>query len=220
MATITDISFKSETERFSIYIDNKWCCSIRQRTFIGMHLSIGQKITCQEVKDMESFHFKNKYQNSWENEKVRIDKVSELINTFSNQFRLDNTGFGTDSNEIIKSHPDEPGAPDVSVINNNGQVVMYLEVTGTEQMRGRDYWIRPDKIQYCQNHFEKNIWIVLHYSLPQEKFVFLKPELNKVYKHTVKNISGTDEYYVLFNDSDSEVKPMEEFRRHLISLVN
>lgn len=38
-------------------------------------------------------------------------------------------------------------------------------------MQGDDYWIRKDKIDYIQNHQERDIWIVLHYQLPKEHCV-------------------------------------------------
>ncbi|EKO5152158.1 hypothetical protein ACK2J6_003672 [Vibrio fluvialis] len=221
MSTISDIRYNQEKDRYWIYIDGVYCTSIRARTFRGMTLSIGQEISCAEVKEMENFHFKNQYKSSWEQEKVRIEKVSQLIQSINPKIRIRVTGFGADSNELIKAHPEEQGKPDVEVYtDDNSTTIMLVEVTGTQKMRGNEYWIRPDKLSYCQNHPEQDVWIILHYSEPTEKFVFVKPIANKQYRYVVMNIKGTDEYYVPFNDLDEEVTSFEEFSYHMISLIN
>ena len=163
-------------------------------------------------------YFKHQYgQKSWQQEKVRIDKVKELIESISPNLSVSIVGFGADTDEFIPQHPDESGAPDLEVVNNNtDQMIMRVEVTGTEVMRGSDYWVRPDKLTYCQNHSDENVWIVLHYQKPTEKFVFIKPESTKKYPHKVINIRGTDEHYVIFSDASPEVKSKDQFRQELL----
>lgn len=220
MPKITEIRYNQPKDRFWIFIDKKYCTSIRARTFKGMNLSVGQEISCDQVKEMESFHFKNQYQNSWEQEKVRIDKISQLINSIDSSLNINVTGFGADSNEMIKAHPEEQGKPDVEIsMASDSTVIMLVEVTGTQRMRGNDYWIRPDKLTYCQNHPDQNVWIILHYAEPEERFVFVKPIARKQYRHIVVNIKGTDEHYVPFNDYDDEVYSFQQFTEHLNSLT-
>ncbi|RRO11070.1 hypothetical protein [Pectobacterium aquaticum] len=220
MPRITDIRYIQPKDRYWVYIDGTYCTSIRARTFKGMTLFVGQEISCDEVKEMESFHFKNQYQDKWEQEKIRIQKVSQLITSINRNVKIEVTGFGANSNEIIKSHPEEQGKPDIEVsVSNSSDVIMLVEVTGTQHMRGNDYWIRPDKLSYCQNHPEHNVWIILHYAEPTEKYVFVKPDAIKKYKYNVISINGTDEYYVQFNDSDEEVHSLQQFIDHLNSLV-
>jgi hypothetical protein len=228
MSKITELKHKPNKDgdvsqdRVWVYVDGKYCCSMRERTSKAMELFEGKEAICSDLIKSEKFFWKNQYKDSWDKEKVRIEKVSQLIKSFSEQFRLEKTGFGADSNELIEEHPDEPGAPDVSVFNRNNKLIMYLEVTGTEYMRNPDkpiYWIRPDKIQYCQSHPEKNIWIILHFAKPSQKFVFVKINPLKTYRYEVENIKGADEHYSPFSDADTEVKTMDEFRQHLISLT-
>lgn len=221
MPKITDIRYHQPKDRYWIYIDGEYCTSIRARTFKGMALTVGLEVSCDQVKEMENFHFKNQYQNTWEQEKVRIDKVSQLIYNINPYVRINVTGFGADSNEMIMAHPEEQGKPDIEVLLNDGSaVLMLVEVTGTHRMRGNDYWIRPDKLAYCQNHPEQNVWIILHYAEPTEKFIFVKPDGSKKYNYIVKNIKGTDEHYVSFSDRDEEVYSLQKFGDHLNSLVN
>ncbi|ACV25469.1 hypothetical protein [Kangiella koreensis] len=218
MPVITKIFYKESSDKYWIYIDNDYCTSVRARTFKAMDLEVGREITCPELKELENHHFKHQYgQKSWQQEKVRIDKVKEIIESVSPNLSVSIVGFGADSDEFIPQHPDESGAPDLAVVNNDtGSIVMRVEVTGTEAMRGSDYWVRPDKLTYCQNHSDENVWIVLHYQKPTEKFVFIKPDPTKEYTHKVINIRNTDEHYVIFNDTSPEVKPEEQFRQELL----
>lgn len=222
MALITNIIHKSDRDKYWIFVDNNYCCSIRARTFKGMTLSEGQEISCDEIKSMESFHFKNVYnEKSWEKEKVRLDKVKGLIDSFGLGVTVSITGFGANSTEMILEHPNEAGKPDIEIKSNSTSiVVMLIEVTGTEVMRGSDYWVRPDKLKYSQNHPEESVWVILHYSYPREKFVIIQPERDKEYYYTTINIRGTDEHYVIFNDASKEIRKTEEFRQQLELMLN
>jgi hypothetical protein len=71
------------------------------------------------------------------------------------------------------------------------------------------------KIDYIQKHSEKDIWIILHYTAPIEKFVFIKADLKKSYKTSSEVIKQATEYYIEFHQSDTEVKSLEEFSLYL-----
>ena len=82
MSKITKIDYKHHKDRYWVFVDGEYCCSIRSRTFKGMDLSIGQEITCNQIKEMENFHWKKSYgKSAWQKEKVRLDKVRNLIET-------------------------------------------------------------------------------------------------------------------------------------------
>jgi hypothetical protein len=218
MSKITNIVHKPEKERYWIYVDGEYCTSIRERTFPALKMNVGDQLSCNEIKERESFHFKNQYQDSWGKEKVRLNKVKELIDSFDSRLEARVTGFGADTTEFIKAHPDESGKPDIEVINkDNGVVLIFVEVSGTERMRRGDYWVRPDKLTYAQNHVSDDVWIILHYREPQEKFIFIKPCLDTDYGYNEVKIGETVEHYVFFNDGMDECKTIEEFRQHLLS---
>ncbi|TDP30765.1 hypothetical protein DEU29_11548 [Idiomarina aquatica] len=219
MAQISKILHKQDREKYWVYVDGEFCVSIRERTFKGMNLREGMEISCDKLKEMESFHFKNQYQNSWEEEKVRLKAVTDLLHDISPEIKVTVTGFGADSNELIREHPEEQGKPDLEVTFNSN-VIMLVEVSGTKVMRGSDYWVRPDKLSYCQHHPEENVWIVLHYAEPSEKFVFIKPRPEKEYLYEVKNIRGTDEHYVVFTDDSPEVYSRYNFAEQLLGLLD
>lgn len=218
MPKITDIRYFEPGDRYYVDIDNKECTHIRGRTFKGMGLSIGHSISCEQLKEMENFHFKLQYQHTWSQEKVRLDKVKTLIHSINPSVVISVVGFGANSNELIKSHPKESGKPDIEVSSqSSSSPLMAVEVTGTNRMRGNDYWVRLDKLNYSKNHPEENVWIVLHYAEPHEKFVFIKPNNQAQYTTKVKEIRGTDEHYVVFDDFSPEVKSQIEFSNSLNS---
>lgn len=222
MPRITYIRYNESSKRYWIYIDRQYCTSIRARTFPGMNLAVGQEITCDELNELEKFHWKNTYgQTAWKKEKIRIERVVELLKSIDKQIAVNIKGFGANTTALIKDHPDESGKPDLEVVldNNRQHSIMSIEVTGTETKRGDGYWIRPDKLEYSRNHPDENVWVILHYSRPREQFVFIQPDNNKHYQHTEKTIRDSIEYYVSFNDASPETKTLSEFSNHLNALT-
>ena len=182
-----------------------------------MNLKVGQEISCQEVKDLENFHWKRTYdQISWEKEKTRLEQVVTLIQKIDSRLEVRIVGFGADTTKMILEHPTEPGKPDLDVyLAHNSTLVMKIEVSGTENMRGSTFWVRPDKLAYAQKHDEEDVWIVLHYAKPEARFVFIKPDAQKRYNYNEKTISGSVEHYVEFSDQDQEVVPYDRFVAHI-----
>lgn len=222
MPKITKINFDENKERYYIYIDYSYCTSIRERTFKAMNLSIGELISCEELKEKESFFWKEQYKDTWKEEKNRLNRVKDLFNYYTPTFNVQIEGFGADSTEIIKEHPDEKGKPDICIYRSQTDLtpILYVEVTGTSFMRGTEYWVRPDKLEYAKNHPDDNVWIILHYLKPKEKFVFIKPDLSKKYTYEKVNIRGADEYFVKFNDDFEEVVSLTEFSRIIKNMEN
>lgn len=213
---------KSNSDRVSIFIDNAFCTGIRKRTFKAMNLSVGDEITCDQIKEKENFFWKNAYQNVWENEKIRIDRIKQIIESLDERIQLDIVGFGADSNEIIEEHPEEKGLPDLNIVLRKDPkiVLMKIEVTGTESLRGTGYWIRPDKIQYAINHPDEIVWTAVHYSKPNELVRFIKHIPGKEYKVEDIEIRGAGEKFCIFNDEDEEVIELSQFELELINIMD
>jgi hypothetical protein len=225
MGKITSIDYWEKGDRYFVKIDGKDCpnperagnFSIRARTLPALNLYIGMEITCEELYEKEKNFWKHIYKESFKKEKVRIDAVKELIHKLNDNIQVNVVGFGADSEDIIDMHPEEKGVPDLDIVNKTtGGIIAKVEVTGTAQMKGDDYWVRPDKLIYARKHKDENVWVALHYQKPSEKVVFIKPDINKEYKHQERQMShGGVEYYVSFNESDKEVKTLEDFRESL-----
>ena len=222
MPRITEITYKPEKHRYLVFVDGMFCVSIRERTFPALNLLNGMEISCDKVKELENFHWKNAYnEESWEKEKVRLNKVVNLIENIDTRLKANIVGFGADTTEYIKEHPEEPGSPDIEVVlNNTGVIIIFVEVSGTEFMRGESYWIRKDKIEFIQNSPEKDIWVILHYAMPEEKFVFIKADLKKTYEVSSKTIKQAIEYYIEFYHNDAEIKSFQEFKSYLKNKIH
>lgn len=220
MSTITKMIYKEDRDKVWVYIDGQYCTSIRKRTFDGMGLFEGMNITCEQLKEKENFFWKQMYnEEAWKKEKVRLKKVKDFIKSIDVNDIIDvkEVGFGADSELMIKKHPGESGSPDLGIkYKFQQEPFMYIEVSGTETMAGEGYWIRPDKLEYSKRHPEKDVWIILHYKNPQEKFVIIKPDNNKQYYYReIKRSNGATEHYVIFNDGDKEIKTPIEFANYL-----
>lgn len=222
MPVITNIVYKPDRGRYWVFIDGEYCTSIRDRTFPAMNVDIGAEISCEELKNLENFHWKNQYgKASWEREQVRLARIVEIIECIDDRVKVNVVGFGAGSTEFIERHPEEAGKPDLEVVlrADENVSILLVEVTGTETRRGSDYWIRPDKLAYCQNHPQEDVWIVLHYANPEELVIFIKPDRGNKYNAQEIVIRGSTEYYVIFNDNSPELRTHQEFSEYLIQKI-
>lgn len=218
MPKITGISpQKSNPDKLNIFIDGSFCTGVRKRTFQAMNLKIGDEISCEQLKERENFFWKQAYQEVWKNEKVRIEKVAKLIESIDEKALVKIVGFGAASEVLIKDHPDEKGKPDIDVAHKLKPEITLLkiEVTGTERMRGADYWVRPDKIEYAENHPDEDVWIILHFSEPETIFICIQPIKGKKYERHKITIREAEEIFCIFKKGDAELKTLIEFSENL-----
>ena len=221
MPQITKIEHRPERQRYWVFVDGKFCHSVRERTFGAMDLTVGMEITCNEVKEREKFHWKRTYgPNSWERERERLNRVVDLIKNIDPRVEVRVVGFGAGSSELIPHHPEEAGSPDLEVVCcGNGTRLLMVEVSGTEFKRGDDYWVRPDKLEYASKHPDQDVWIVLHYSTPAETVIYIRPDLQRQYDVTNIEIRGATERYVIFSDGDEEVVDAGVFASHVLEKI-
>ena len=221
MPHITEIQYKSDRQKYWVFVDGKFCHSVRKRTFEAMNLTVGMEITCDEVKEREDFFWKRSYgSDSWKRERVRLDRVVELIKNIDPRVEVRVVGFGAGDTELIPHHPEEAGRPDLEVVcRSNGTQLLLVEVSGTESKRGDDYWVRPDKLEYASSHPDQDVWIVLHYAKPEETVVYIKPDLQRGYDFTEVKIRGATEHYVIFSDGDAEVVDAGVFASHVLKKI-
>jgi hypothetical protein len=186
-------------------------------------MKVGDEISCEELKEKESFYWKQSYgEAAWKKEKVRIDKVKNVIEAIDERLLVKVVGFGADTDQLIEKHPDEKGKPDLDVSSKQAPetVLIKVEVTGTERSRGSGYWVRPDKLEYAENHPEEDVWIVLHYAEPAELFIFIKPIAGKLYERHTIQIFEAGEIMCIFNDGDQELRSHDEFSQYIKNKFN
>jgi hypothetical protein len=175
-----------------IYVDDERCTVIRQRVWKGMALAVGSEISCGELQERQALHWKLQYQaaGAWDKEKTRLLAVTRTIEQLDPRVTTIATGFGAHTTALIPYHPAEAGSPDIEVrLRNTGEVVLLVEVTGTEQMRGTSFWVRPDKLDYANAHPERDIWIAFHYAQPTELLMIYKPSpgtSHEIREHTIR----------------------------------
>jgi hypothetical protein len=224
MSTITKVidNQGEKKDKVYVYIDNTFCTYIRQRTWLAMNLQVGSTIDCNNLKILENNFWKKLYgPSAWEREKIRIDRVIQWFSTYIPDVDIIPVGLGTDSNAYFENiHSKEKGEPDLSIRAKGFDIeIMALEVSGTEKIRESGYWVRSDKIDYIKNHPERDIWIVLHYQLPKERFIWLKINKDKSYPTQMINVKGAGEHYVIFHDSDPEICSSLDFKNHVLTKI-
>ena len=222
MSRVTEIRHSPDGERVFVAVDGRFCCSVRSRTFPAMGLEVGTRMTCDQVKFLENYFWKLRYgTESWEREAYRLERVMAMINWADPRVVVERVGFGAGMLHFIPEHPDESGVPDLAVTAPDvGRLVMRVEVSGTERLRGEGYWVRPDKLLYARHHLDEEVWIALHYREPSERVVCVRPQLERDYEVAEMDIHGAGENYVVFSDDDVEVTNHEGFRDRLRQLVD
>lgn len=222
MPRITDIRYVSERARYWVFVDGEYCTSIRDRTFPATGLTVGMQVSCDEVKRLESYHWKRVYgEDAWQREKTRLNRVKYMLERREPRICVRIVGFGANSTEFIEEHPDEAGVPDMMIdIRDGGVPLLAVEVTGTESMRGTSYWVRPDKLEHARRQPAQDTWIVLHYQCPEEHVVAIKPDPQRSYKVRKVEIRGSIERYVVFDEADPDVRSFDDFVTHVTRRVD
>lgn len=203
-------------DKVHVYIDNIFCTSIRERTWIAMNLAEGSEIECEELKKLENNFWKKLYGiSAWEKEKHRINRATLWFKQHIPEVTALVVGFGADTTEIIEDiHSQEKGEPDLE-IKFSGKNLIYLEVSGTEKKRGKDFWIRKDKVDYIQKNIQDDIWILLHYKLPKEQFIWVRIDKAKEYRTDKINVKGAIEYYIVLDTGAPEIVSSQEFKNYI-----
>jgi hypothetical protein len=103
-------------------------------------------------------NWKNAYQDKWIEGFNRESFVKQFFE--EKGFIVEENGFQAMSTSYSFNYPDEPGIPDLKIINPLTNKAIYVEVTGTTNLNDFDLiWIRPDKIEYARNHPELQIFL-------------------------------------------------------------
>jgi hypothetical protein len=83
-----------------VYLDGESALSVRARTFAGMNLRVGDRMTLGELTKREKHFWKKAYgQKAWVAEKVRLDRVSHLLRELDHRVGVTAVGFGADTTD-------------------------------------------------------------------------------------------------------------------------
>lgn len=187
-----------------------------------MNLQLGSEASCEEVRFRESHHWKLEYAKSgaWAKEQVRIKRVQEAIEAIDGRVMAKAVGFGTSTPHLLLDHPDEKGRPDIDVVlRASGRVLLSVEVTGTDQMRGKGLWLRPDKLDWADRHPEREVWYAFHYTRPAERIFFWRPASKQRREVREHRIRYSVERYVEIAEDDPGLRTVAAFGVYLHAKV-
>jgi hypothetical protein len=187
-----------------------------------MNLQLGAETSCDEIRFKEAHHWKLQYAKSgaWEKERVRIMRVLEVIENMDRRVAAKVVGFGANTPHLLLEHPDEKGRPDIDVVlRSTGRVLLSVEVTGTEQMRGQGLWLRPDKLEWAERHAGWEVWYAFHYARPTERIFFWRPAGEPPRGVREHRIRYSVERYVEIAEDDPGLMAVESFAIYLRARV-
>lgn len=148
----------------------------------------------------------------WKAGKERQDKVVRWIGRNVPGVVVKTYGFGADTTERLEGHGDEPGEPDLEILDaETGERICWGESTGTEKVKNPDdYWVGKHKIDWAQDHKDTPYWTFNVYGDSEEP-IFIHPDQDKGYPSSVKWPRNVPEQMVVFDRNSSEVKSGQEF---------
>lgn len=221
--TITNIDKNpNNPKKISVFIDWVFCCTFDKYRIEEIEQQLWKKIkvwtnvSCNEIKDIETFIWKRKYSNSRDREKERIVLVKKILKDSIPNIEFENIWFWVDSNEIIYKHPEKKWWPDLKVKHPLKE--FYLEVTW-KQWCWKTLRIRPDKIQYYKDN-NLNDSRFAHTCDREKEVFFIRIDLNKNYIPSEINVNWTKEEMVIFERDDNNVFSSEEFISKLLKFIS
>jgi hypothetical protein len=215
MPKITQIQRDNKTQRVIVYIDYRYCASIRPNIWEEMSLQEGSEISCAKLHQKEA--------SIWRNSNKRTDVVYSLKHAINRTVAWFNrylpnleaiifdSRFGYDSSKLSLDYPNAGSVQDIGVFIKGTDIELMTIKVATNGIRGgTSYWISMNKITKAQSNPKRDIWVVLYYKYPMEKFIWIKPSVEKKYKYE-ELIKGSKNHFVFFDDKSAEVHSFKEF---------
>lgn len=213
----------SGDNRLLIWVDGEPCVRVRARTWPAFGLTVGSEASCDELRERDAYHWKFQYQavGAWDKEQYRVRRVRQAVETIEPRVAAKVVGFGTGDPRLLPFHPVEHGRPDIDVVvAATGEVVLSIEVTGTEQMRGTGLWLRPDKLEWAMRHPAAEVWYAFHYARPTERLLFWRPQEDSRHDIREEMIRYSVERYIEIPEHSQGVITAAAFGVHLRSRVD
>lgn len=219
MPKITQIKQDGKTRRILVYIDYRFCASIRPNIWDAMELKDGDKITCAQLhqKEREIYQKSGKQNRVYSNKQalnrvVRwFDKYIPVLDAKIVDFKFGNNGFDS----IYDRHDQN-----ISLFKKGTSTeLITLEVASSEIQRGIHHWVSIDKIMYAHSQTKRDGWIVVYYKYPVEKLVWIKPNPKILYKGE-EIIKGSKYSFVFFKNDSPEVYSSPKFFEYIQARID
>lgn len=218
MPKITQIQYDNNTQRAQVYIDYRFCASIRQNIWQEMGLCEGSEISCAQLHQKEALVWqRSRRSNLLDMSNQALDRTLAWLTKYLPNInaRVIDFRYGQDDNGLSLNYPVPRNDKNISLtLKATNLEILTLEVTGVEIQRGINYWVKEHKLLYAQSQFKRDGWVVLYYKHPKELFVWIKPEPKKQYK-SEELIRRSKNRFIAFNDQSSEVCSSKEFCEYI-----
>lgn len=223
MPKITQIRNDNSTQRVVIYIDYRFCASIRQSVWQTLNLQEGAEISCAELHRREKLAWQQYSKiNSINTSRVTINRVLQWISKYLSQLRARVIDFryGQNNSDLFSGYPLPRSDQNISLLIKGTNIeVITLEVMGAGIQRGLNYWVKEEIILHAQSQDKRDAWVVLHHRQPKESFIWIKPYPEKHYRGE-ELIRGNTSLYILFSNDASEVHTSKEFCAYIQNKVD
>jgi hypothetical protein len=207
MSKITQI--QNTGQRVVVYVDHKFCVSIRPDVWKLMNLHEGSEITCSELKRKETFYFKKTYMlSSWSSEKERVDDVVKWLTKYLPEVEIKR--IEQDEETMINEfHKMEPNLS--LLLKGTKTEFIAIKVLGADVQVGTHHWLRLDAIEYIKENPSRDIWIAACFKYPKLNITWIKLKQEKEYCDSDKDKEG----FVFFNHHASECHTSDRFCKYI-----
>lgn len=218
MSKITQIQRDNRTQRVVVYIDYRYCASIRPNIWEEMNLHEGSEISCAKLHQREATIWRSlSRSNVTYSFKQALNRTVEwFVRYLPNlEAKVFDSRFGYDGSKLSLGYPNAGSNQNVSVFIKGTDVeVISLEIATSEIRRGVGHWVKLSKITKAQSQSQNDVWVALYYRHPIEKFIWIKPVYDKEYRYE-ELVKGSKNYFVFFDDKSPEVYSFKGFCDYL-----
>lgn len=219
MAKITQIKQDSKTRRILVYIDYRFCASIRPDIWDAMELKDGDKITCAGLHQKErEIYQKSGKQNRIYSNKQALHRIVRWFDKYIPALEAKIIDFKFSNNEFDSLCNRHDQNISLFIKGSNTELIT-LEVASSEIQRGIHYWVNIDKIMYVLSQTSRDGWVVLYYRYPVEKLIWIKPSPAKTY-NPEELIMGSKKYFVFFKNDSPEVYSSPGFFEYIQNKID
>jgi len=219
MSEITQIQQDNKTRRILVYIDNRYCTSIRPNVWDAMGLKEGDEITCAELhqKERNAYH-KCRKENYSDFNKQTVNRVVRWFDKYIPAIEAKIIDFKFDDNEY--DYPHYRYDQNISLfLKGTNKELITLEVACVELQRGVHNWVLADKVMFAQSQSKRDGWAVLYYKYPVERLIWVKPDPRIIYK-TEEIIKGSKRQFIFFKNDSPEVYSSPKFFDYIQNKIN